>query len=106
VPQLLSQLVHLQLEIENTELTELEGTEIMTRSLGRSYILLQRHFPISPRLTPVLDARRGRIGGRLHHGRRLGAGPPLILLHHLEQREYQTKNKNRNLSWENEQGSG
>jgi hypothetical protein len=58
-------------------------------------ILLQRHFPVPPRLAPVLDARRGRIGGWLHHGRRLGVEPPLVLLHHLKQRENKRK---RNLS--------
>jgi hypothetical protein len=95
MPQLLSQLVHLQLETENAELPGVHRTEINTRYGDRiPYILLQRHFPVPPRLAPVLDARRGRIGGWLHHGRRLGVGPPLALLHHLKQREReQTKTK-------------
>jgi hypothetical protein len=55
---------------------------------GTLYILLQRNFPLSPRLAPVPDALRRRAGGgRLHRHRRRPRDrrPPLLLLHRLEQ---------------------
>ena len=94
VPQLLPQLVHLQPGMGKRWVSSAIRQWVQDRAPGRTrggmlYILLQRNFPISPRVAPVPDALRRRAGGgRLHRHRRRPRDrrPPLLLLHRLEQK--------------------